>query len=76
MTYESRMYARLAATYVLAVVLGGLATWIASTFADLPLQFGAKVSPLADAPLVVSGVTAVVTSSLFAWQAWRATAGS
>jgi hypothetical protein len=65
------MYARLAAPCVMSVVLGGLATWIATTMADLPLQLGAKVSPLADAPLVVSGITAAVTVGLLAWQTWR-----
>jgi len=71
MTYENRMYARLGLPIVLAGVLGGLATWVASLIADLPLGLGASTSPLVDAPLVVAGLATAITAGIVAWQGWR-----
>jgi hypothetical protein len=68
MTYENRMYARLGLPIVLAGVLGGMATWVASSIADLPLRLGASASSLADAPLVVAGLATAITAGILAWQ--------
>jgi hypothetical protein len=71
MTYENRMYARLGMPCLLTGMLGGLATWVTTTIADLPLRLGAPTSALADAPLVVAGLATAVTAGVVAWQAWR-----
>lgn len=71
MSYEDQMYLRLGAPCLLAGLLGGLATWVATGVADLPLRLGATTSPLADAPIVVAGIATAVTLGIAAWQGWR-----
>lgn len=71
MTNETMMYLRLGAPCVMAGLLGGVATWVAASVAELPLRLGAPASPLADAPLAVMGLATVVTAGVVAWQAWR-----
>ena len=71
MTYETRMHLRLAAPCALSAGLTGLAVWIATTLADLPLRLGAPTSPLVDVPLVIGGLGTLITTGVVAWQVMR-----
>ena|ERR1700761_3502719 len=64
MTYESRMYLRLASPWVLSGVLTTLASWVTTVLADLPVSLGAPTSPLVDAPLIVATAGAAITAGL------------
>ncbi len=48
-----------------------LATWIAMALADTPLSLGPRTFPLEDAPLIVAGVVAIITSGIGGWQLYR-----
>jgi hypothetical protein len=71
MSYENRMYCRMALPWLLSGLLTLLATWITTVLADLPLSMGVPASPLAHAPLIVAGLGAIVTSGIAAWQFYR-----
>jgi hypothetical protein len=71
MSYENRMYFRMALPWVLSGLLTALATWFATTCVDWPLILGAIGSTLTDAPLIVAGIGAIITSSIAVWQFYR-----
>lgn len=71
MSYENRMHLHMAWPWVLSGMFTILATWVATILADLPQSMGAPTSPLADAPLIVAGIGAIITSSIAAWQFYR-----
>jgi len=71
MSYENRMYFRMALPWLLSGVFTILATWIATILADVPLGLGATTSPLVDAPLIVAGIGAIITSGIALWQFYR-----
>jgi hypothetical protein len=71
MSYENRMYFRMALPWMLSGFLTLLATWFTTMLADLPLITGAHISAMADAPLTVAGIGAIATSGIAAWQFYR-----
>jgi hypothetical protein len=74
MSYENRMYLRMALPWAIFGMFTILATWITTMLADVPLSLGAATSPLSDAPSMVAGIGAVITSSIGGWQLnrlWR-----
>ncbi|NYE28542.1 hypothetical protein HDE78_001494 [Rhodanobacter sp. K2T2] len=71
MSYENRMYLRMALPWAMFGMFTILATWITTILADVPLSMGAAVSPLAEAPLIVAGIGALVTSCIAVWQFYR-----
>lgn len=71
MSYENRMYLRMAMPWALSGALTILATWAMSAWTDLPLVMGGSTSPFADAPLIVAGVGAIITAIIGARQAYR-----
>ena len=71
MSYENRMYLRMALPWVLSGVFTGVVTWAATIFTDLPRVMAASTSPLTDAPLLVAGIGALITSSIAGRQFYR-----
>lgn len=74
MSYETRMYLRMARPWMLAGLITFLVTWAASALADLPLAMGASFLPIADLPLVIACTGGAVTAGLairYVYRLWQ-----
>jgi hypothetical protein len=71
MSYENRMYFRMALPWLVSGFLTLLAVWITTVVADLPLIMAAHIAALGDAPLTVAGIGTFVTTCIGAWQIYR-----